>query len=229
MIRLCVFDLDGTTVDSLNSIAHFANETLRAFGFPAFSVDAYRHLAGGGAKKLMANLVAALGAPESLCAPMRADWLKRYEANFLYLTRAYPGVTDMLAALRAMGVRTAILTNKRREIAEKICGELFGTDGRLLDAVISEHEGMTLKPAPDELWRLMDRFNCPKAACAYVGDHTLDMETGKNAGVTTVGVVWGFHTRQALLDAGADYVAERPADITELIKTLNTMERGTTT
>ena len=66
MIKLCVFDLDGTTVNSLNSIAYFANETLKRFGQKTFSVDEYRHLAGGGARKLWRNLVNASGAPEEL-------------------------------------------------------------------------------------------------------------------------------------------------------------------
>ena len=81
MIELCIFDLDGTTINSLASIAYYANETLKAFDLEPFEVDEYRHLAGGGAKKLMSNLIKARSADPSLLDNMVNDWLTRYEKN----------------------------------------------------------------------------------------------------------------------------------------------------
>ena len=213
MIKLCIFDLDGTTINSLRSIAYFANETLKRFGFRTFSVDEYRHLAGGGARVLWNNLVAAVGADPSLHDAMMNDWLTTYEQDFMYLTEAYEGVTDMLLALKEAGIKTAIVTNKAKPIADKLCGAAFGTDGRMLDIVASDHPGFVLKPAPDELIRLMEHFGVKGEECMYCGDHTIDMKTGRNAGAVTVGVTWGFHTKDALLDAGANYVADHPMNI----------------
>lgn len=213
MIKLCIFDLDGTTINSLRSIAYFANETLRRFGCRTFSVDEYRHLAGGGARVLWNNLVAAVGADPSLHDAMMNDWLTTYEQHFMYLTEAYEGVTDMLRALKQAGIKTAIVTNKAKPIADKLCGAAFGTDGSMLDIVVSDHPGFVLKPAPDELVRLMKHFGVKGEECMYCGDHTIDMQTGRNAGTVTVGVTWGFHTREALLAAGADHVADYPLDI----------------
>lgn len=211
MIRLCIFDLDGTTVNSLRSIAHFANETLRRYGFPPFPEDDYRHLAGGGAKALWTNIIKASGAPESLLEDMKNDWLRAYEADFLYLTEGYEGITDLLRALKAAGIHTAIVTNKAKAIAEKICESCFGA--ALLDEVISDHPGMVLKPAPDELIKLKQKYGLRDGEVMYCGDHVIDMLTGKNAGAVTVGVTWGFHTAEALQAAGADHVANVPADI----------------
>lgn len=216
MIKLCVFDLDGTTVNSLNSIAYFANETLKKFGFSPFPVDAYRTLAGGGAKKLWRNIVDTLHAPEELYEPMVQDWVTRYDDDFLYLTEPYEGVCEMLAALRRGGVHTAIVTNKHGPTGQKLCHAMFGEDDHLLEVCVSAYPGMTLKPAPDEIWHLMERYGVQKDECMYCGDHTIDMVTGKNAGVVTVGVTWGFHTREALNEAGADYVVDQPAQIAQL-------------
>ncbi len=221
MIKLAIFDLDGTTVNSLKSIAYYANETLKAFGLSPFPTDEYRRLAGGGADKLMRNLIAASGASEELLIPMREDWLKRYNEDFMYLTEPYEGVGDMLLSLKGMGVRTAIVTNKHRSIAEKICRTLFGDDGRLLDECVSDHPGMALKPAPDELLSLMERYGATREECLYCGDHTLDMQTGRNAGVTAIGVTWGFHSAEALKVAGADFLANTPTDIVHLVQRIN--------
>ena len=86
MIKICIFDLDGTTVNSLKSIAHFANETLIKFELEPFDTDDYRTLAGGGARKLMTNLINARNADLSLLDSMVEDWLSRYEKNAFYLT-----------------------------------------------------------------------------------------------------------------------------------------------
>ena len=218
MIRLCVFDLDGTTVDSLASIAHFANLTLEENGFAPFPVDDYRHLAGGGARKLWQNIVNALHADPALQESMMKRWLTIYEQDFLWGTRAYDGVPEMLNRLKELGVYTAIITNKAKPIAEKICFTLFGEAGKLLDECISDHPGMTLKPAPDEILHLMDRRGVSKDECLYSGDHTIDMQMARNAGVIACGVTWGFHTREALLNAGADHIADHPRQIVEIVK-----------
>ena len=219
MIKLCVFDLDGTTVNSLRSIAHFANATLTAFGQRTFPVDDYRHLAGGGAKKLIRNLVDALGAPEELYQPMLHHWVESYDQNFLYLTEPYEGIEDMLRGLRSAGIHTAIVTNKHGPTARKICDTLFGTDDSLLEECVSAYPGMVLKPAPDEILKLMARYGVAAHECVYCGDHTIDMTCGRAAGVVTVGVTWGFYTREALYAAGGDFVADTPAELLEYIKT----------
>ena len=122
--------------------------------------------------------------------------------------------TSKLRALKAAGIRTFIVTNKAKAIADKICAACFGDE--LLDGVVSDHPGMVLKPAPDELIRLKETFGLSAGEFMYCGDHTIDMETGKNAGAVTVGVTWGFHTREALLHAGADYVADHPRQIADI-------------
>lgn len=226
MIRLCIFDLDGTTVNSLKSIAYYANETLSAFGLEPFDTDEYRYLAGGGAKKLMTNLIAARGANTSLLEPMISDWLSRYEKNSFYLTESYEGISEMLKSLKDMGIITAIVTNKNERVAKQIIEGAFGAPGKLIDEAVSEHPGMVLKPEPDELINIGNKYSIPMNETLYIGDHGIDMVTGKNAGATSCGVTWGFHTKEELLSSGADIIAEHPNDITEFIKNQNNKENS---
>ena len=220
MVKLCIFDLDGTVVNSLRSIAFFANQTLEAFGFELFPTDDYRHLAGGGARKLMTNLINARGADISLLEDMVSDWLDRYENNAFYLTETYDGIIDMLKALKDMGVKTAIVTNKSERVAKQIIEGSFGKPGELIDVSISEHPNMVLKPAPDELLNVGRQFDISMSETLYIGDHGIDMLTGKNAGATACGVTWGFHTAEELVASGADLVVDRPEQIVDYI--LNT-------
>lgn len=221
MIKLCIFDLDGTTVDSLRSIAYYANETLKRFGLKTFEVDEYRHLAGGGARKLMTNLINANKADISLLDVMVSDWLSRYEKNAFYLTEPYDGINDMLRQLKDMGIKTAIVTNKSERVASSIIRGAFGEPGKLIDVAISEHPGMVLKPEPDELLNVGKMYGIPMSETIYVGDHGIDMKTGKNAGAYACGVTWGFHTKEHLLDEGADYIADNPGDLIRIINIIN--------
>ena len=80
---------------------------------------------------------------------------------------------------------------------------------------------MVLKPAPDELINVANKFNIPIDSALYIGDHNIDMTTGKNAGMKCCGVTWGFHTKGELISAGADFIAYKPSDIIEYIKSSN--------
>lgn len=217
MIKLCIFDLDGTTVNSLRSIAHFANETLENFGLEPFPVDDYRYLAGGGARKLMTNLINARSANIDILEDMVSDWLGRYEKKPYHLTEPYEGINEMLEKLKSIGVVTAIVTNKSKRVASSIIEHSFGTPGLLIDDAISEHPGMVLKPAPDEILKLCKKYSVSPRDTMYVGDHGIDMQTGKNAHVITCGVTWGFHTEDELISAGADLIAHHPIEIFEFI------------
>ena len=77
---------------------------------------------------------------------------------------------------------------------------------------------MVLKPAPDELLNVGRQLGIPMSEALYIGDHGIDMQTGKNAGATACGVTWGFHTSDELLASGADIVVDTPEQIIEYIK-----------
>ena len=148
---------------------------------------------------------------------MVSDWLGRYENDAFYLTEIYDGIIEMLKSLKAMGIKTAIVTNKSERVAKQIIEGAFGNPGELIDISISEHPKMVLKPAPDELLNVGKKFDISMSETLYIGDHGIDMQTGKNAGATACGVTWGFHTAEELLTSGADIVVDTPEQIIDYI------------
>ena len=165
----------------------------------------------------MTNLINARGADISIIDDMVSDWLGRYESDAFYLTETYDGICDMLKSLKKSGVRTAIITNKSERVAKQIIEGAFGKPGELIDVSVSEHPGMVLKPEPDELLNVGRLFEISMSEALYIGDHGIDMQTGKNAGATACGVTWGFHTAEELIACGADLVVDRPQQIIEYV------------
>jgi HAD superfamily hydrolase (TIGR01549 family) len=211
MIKLCVFDMDGTTVDTLHTIAHYANGILEENGIATFPDEAYKDFVGAGALNMFLAVRERTGFAGELAVRMKDEWIRRYAADPLHLTRAYGGIADMLKALRDSGIKTAILTNKDQRLADAIAASLF--PGGLAGPVLGDRPGRALKPDPGELLSLMRGLGVSPDECLYVGDTPIDMKTGRAAGCLTCGVSWGFRPVSSLLGSGADFIVSSPGDI----------------
>ncbi len=219
MKKACIFDLDGTLTNTLPTIAYYANGALAASGLAPFPVDEYRYFVGDGAKTLVKRMLVARGVTdEETLLRVYRDYNVAYDAAPLYLTEIYPGVKELLVSLASQGVRLAVLSNKPDYAAKEVIRHLFGD---IFNVAHGAREGVPLKPAPDALWALLEELGgiSPDDAL-YVGDSSVDMETGKAAGVRTVGVSWGFRGREELLAHGADAIAERAAQIASFCASL---------
>lgn len=210
MIKACIFDLDGTVADTLTTIAYFANEALKKFGFPAIETEKYKILVGNGAKVLVRRMFETVGAPEEMYDEVLSYYVSTYDQNFMYLTTAFDGIIEMLQGMKAKGIKTAIVSNKPDSTTCKINEELFGD---LIDLCRGGREGVPLKPNPQAVMETMDALGVRPEECLYVGDTGTDMKTGKNAGIYTIGVTWGFRGEQELRDTGADVIVYSPAEI----------------
>ncbi|MBQ8815167.1 MAG: HAD family hydrolase [Lachnospiraceae bacterium] len=210
MIKACIFDLDGTVADTLTTIAYFANEALKKFGFPAIETEKYKILVGNGAKVLVRRMFETVGAPEEMYDEVLSYYVSTYDQKFMYLTTAFDGIIDMLQGMKAKGIKTAIVSNKPDSTTCKISEELFGD---LIDLCRGGREGVPLKPDPQAVVKTMDALHVSPEECLYVGDTGTDMKTGKNAGIYTIGVTWGFRGEQELRDTGADVIVYSPAEI----------------
>lgn len=216
MIKLCIFDMDGTVLNTINSIAYFGNGALNKFSLPSIPTDRYKLLVGDGARVLVERMIKEVDGTLEDIEKVLPEYSANYDNDFLYLTEAYEGVLDMLAELKALGIKTAILTNKPDETAQKVCQVIFGSD--LVDLCIGGREGIPLKPAPDGVFEILNHFKVSKEECLYIGDTATDIKTAKNANLTSIGVLWGFRDRNELEGAGADYIIEKPEEIVEIAK-----------
>lgn len=218
MIKAVIFDLDGTLADTLNSISYFANNALNRFGFPSIPVSHYRYHVGDGEKNLIIRMLTEVGADiDEYLAPVRSLYNKSYDDNFLYLTEAYDGIIPLLSRLRESGVKLAVLSNKPHPTTEKIAKTLF-TD--LFDIIYGKREGYPIKPDPKSVWEILSELEIDKSEALYIGDTKTDMITGKNAGLKTIGVTWGFRDEAELRENGADYIANKPNEIFEIYENL---------
>ena len=216
MIKLCVFDLDGTLLDTITTITYYVNNALQNHAIDAITTDEAKKFVGDGARELIMRSLKAK-APDKLhlLDEILNEYKSAYDDEPLYLTEAYDGILDMVGALRARGVTLAVLSNKPNGALGSVVNHYFKNS---FAVALGAREGVALKPDPTSLLTLIDELGVKPGEVMYIGDTNVDMLTGKSAGVgLTVGVSWGFRDREELLINGADKIVAHPREITELI------------
>ena len=203
-----IFDLDGTLLDTLADLADSANRVLERCGFAPHPLNAFRYIVGNRIKSVMSRAVPE-GTPDSVTEQLLAQYREEYRKNLVHKTKPYAGVCDLVRALRAQGIRTAVLSNKPDPHTKKLIETFFAPEDFL--RVYGERAGIPRKPDATSCRLLMEELGVLPGRTAYVGDSGSDMVTAKNAGVAAIGAEWGFRDRQELLQNGADFIAESPA------------------
>ncbi len=211
MIKLCIFDMDGTVVNTINTIAYFANNALNKYDLPSIPTDKYKVLVGDGARVLVQRMFKEIGASEEKLEDVFKHYNTTYDNDFMYLTEPYDGIIAMLKELKAAGIKIAILSNKPDETAKKVSDRLFGNE--LVDLCYGARKGKALKPDPESVLEIIDLFDVKKEECLYIGDTATDILTAKNAELYSVGVLWGFRDESELAEAGADMIINNPQEI----------------
>lgn len=213
----CIFDLDGTLANTLESIAYFGNSTLAAFHLPSIPAETYRLLVGNGADILMKRMLSTVGASlsEEELRKFREEYDRRYESEPMKLVAPYPGLHELLSGWKARGIRLGVLSNKPDNMTRYIVRELYGD---LPDLVRGQREGVPKKPDPTAVLEMAKELCLSPEQILYLGDSGVDMETGRNAGMDTCGVLWGFRDREELLAHGAKYLVSSAEELEQLVK-----------
>ncbi len=218
MIKACIFDLDGTLTDTLTSIAYSANSSLRKEGLSELPRDSFRYYAGDGALELVRRYIKDtrnISCPldphdEKNLEHFYKSYMEEFSKYCMYEVKPFPGIRELLSALRERGIKTAVLSNKPDAQTREVVGSVFGEDS--FDHIQGQMEGVRRKPAPDGALRIAESFSVKPSECMYLGDTNTDMLTGKSAGMYTVGVLWGFRDRKELEENGADAVISEPME-----------------
>lgn len=214
--KAVIFDLDGTLLDTLTDLADSMNAVLEELGYPAHPADSYRTFVGDGVVNLVKRALpegwqerahAEPGFIDQCTASMRAQ----YELRWASRTAPYPGIPELLRDLAARGVSLAVLSNKPHEFTERMVKHFF--PGLSFGAVLGAREGLPRKPDPAGVREVLRALALDEAATLYVGDSSTDMDTARAAGLTSVGVLWGFRTKEELLEHGAHHLVERPREL----------------
>lgn len=216
MIKLVIFDLDGTLIDTMEDIATACNHALKMCGCPERPLEEYNMLVGRGIFNLFRGALPEECRTEETVARMRDFFVPYYNVHIKDHTEAYPGIYDMLDALHASGIRFAVASNKYQEGTELLLKELF--KGYDFVKTLGQREGQPIKPDPQIVHECMAAAGVtdPDEA-VYCGDSDVDMQTAANAGVRAIGVTWGFRTREELESHSPWRIVNEAKEITENI------------
>ena len=212
MIKGCIFDLDGTLVDSLQDLASSTNEVLNKRGYPIHDITVYNYFVGNGVRKLVERALPQDKKNET--DECLKEFYEVYERRCLEYTYCYDGINELLKFLKDNDIKLAVVTNKPHHLAVKICNHYF--KDMFID-VIGNNDEFPLKPDPMSTLYVLNKFNVSLDQCAFIGDSNVDIYTGLNAKMMTIGVTWGFRTYEELKTAGATYVVTKPHEIKEII------------
>lgn len=214
MIKLAIFDLDGTLTDTIEDLADSVNFSLEFFGYPTHELEKYKYFVGSGIPNLIRRASPNNCSEEELLA-IRKKFFEYYRVHYLDKTKVYDKIYETLDNLNSMGVKLAVCSNKAEEMTEKILSALFS--GRF-SALVGQSERYPIKPAPDSVYYILDKLSVEAFEAVFIGDSGVDMQTAKNSGMIGIGVTWGFRTKEELIENGADYIAEEPLDIIKIIE-----------
>lgn len=216
MYRTAIFDLDGTLLDSIQSMKYCGDRTFAEFGYGPFAAEQYQYFVGDGAANLVRRGLAAGGDTEGIHFEEAFAKYKEYFAkDCMYQVKPYKGIPELLSSLKQRGYRLAVLSNKPHMETVKMIEAFFGTE--TFDVIQGQMDDMPIKPNPAGVFRILEQFQATPLECVYLGDTATDMQTGKSAGAFTVGVLWGFRTREELMENHADALIAHPMELLSMM------------
>lgn len=215
MKRLAIFDLDGTLLNTIDDLATAVNHALEVNHYPTHAISSYRQMVGNGVRRLIERAMPAGEQSETTVDRLLGDFRAYYDEHLHDLTTPYPGIVELLEELERREVALAVASNKYESAVKRLISNFFGD--RKFVAVCGNVEGIPTKPDPSIVFRILGEHPTPKAEVIYVGDSGVDMETARRAGVTAVGVTWGFRPERELTSAYADHIITSAADLLDLL------------
>ncbi len=213
MVKLCVFDLDGTLVNTLHDLTDSLNYALKECALPTLTEERVAAIVGHSIHYMCENAVP----PEHLDKAERvlSIYAARYREHNLDRSQAYDGMIDALGRIKQAGVTLAIVSNKPHADTVKVVSQLYPSG--MFSLVLGRTEKFAVKPAPDSLNFVMDFLGFTPAESVYVGDSDVDVLFAHNAGMRCVSVNWGFRSVEEIRAAGATCITGDPAKLPELV------------
>ena len=213
MYKGVIFDLDGTLIDTIADIGNSTNLMLREYDFPTHSTKEYKLMVGNGFKELVKKALPK--DKEDLINEAYEKFVYHYGAHYMDETKPYSGINELLKVLQYKGIKIGVNSNKRDDYTKALLASLF-KDIDFIE-VVGQRAGLKAKPEPDGANIILKAMNLSKEEVIFIGDTKVDIATGKNTGLKTIGCLWGFRDEAELLEAGADYIVSSPKEIIDII------------
>ncbi len=212
MIKCCIFDLDGTLLNTIKTITYYVNKTFSEEGLSHITEEECKLFVGDGPRNLIERALASKNyKEEGGVSRILEKYKQNYSADNLYLTEPYSGLREALSVLRERGIICAVLSNKQDEATVPVVKAFFG---ELVALARGAREGVPLKPFPNAALEIMKELGVSPSEVAYIGDTAVDMKTGKAfSAAKTIGVSWGFRERGELEEGGADVIVDSAEEL----------------
>ena len=216
MYKACIFDLDGTLTDTLESLTYSVNETLKELGFSSITSEQCKNFVGSGARKLIERALQASGDTELQHIEKAMEIYGRiFKVYCTYHVAPYEGIRELLQQLKEKGIILSVLSNKPHLQTKDVVATYFEPDTFLY--VQGQQEGVPRKPDPTAALMLAEKMGVSSKECVYIGDSDVDMQTGNAAGMESVGVTWGFRSKKVLEEHGAKYTIDHPSELISIM------------
>ena len=217
MLKLLIFDLDGTLADTAQDITDALNHCVEPFGGKTYSVEETKMMVGSGMTKFFSSLVLTLQGGDSPEATelITHRFIDFYSKHMMDNTRLYPHVDETLSQLT--GYKMAVLSNKREGFSNKILADLDIL--KYFDILWGSDSVREKKPSPIPILDLMEKFGVTKDDTAIIGDSNFDVEAGRAAGIKVIGVTYGFRPREYL--EGSDHIIDGFDELLKVIPEIN--------
>lgn len=215
MIKIAIFDLDGTLLDTIADLAAATNHALSLYGYPVHECDRYRFFVGNGINMLFYRALPEEARNEEVIAQIRTAFKTYYKEHGEDHTCPYEGIYELLAALQEKGIALAVASNKYQEATSALVRKFFPDFE--FTAVLGQREGIPVKPDPRIIDDILQMTGFAREEVLYIGDSDVDMLTAKAASVKGVGVGWGFRTKEELLSHDPYALIGNPLELLELI------------
>ncbi len=213
--KAVIFDLDGTLLDTLQDLADAGNQTLEQLGFTGHPVDAYRYFVGSGMHTLVERILPEEKRDAQILQQAIGIFQEKYRQNWYAQSGPYIGIPEMLDLLEQAGVTLCILSNKPHDFTT-LCVKKLLPQWNFFQ-VLGQRPTVPKKPDAQGALEIVELLGVEKQQVLYVGDTSVDMQTAANAGLDSVGVLWGFRTADELREAGAGRLIASPAELASLI------------
>lgn len=211
-----LFDLDGTLIDSAPDLGAAADKMRVDRGLPSLPLEQYRHMAGAGARGMLAIAFDMTPEHDNFDA-MKEEFFVNYERCMTERTRIFDGVVGLIATLVSQGMPWGVVTNKSNRFTDPLTAAmpLFATAGAIVSGNTTPHA----KPHPEPLFEAARRLSVDPQRCVYVGDDERDIVAGLAAGMGTVAATYGYLGQQTDISQWKAHLhIDSPLDLLKFLK-----------